>query len=175
MMEIWKPIDGYNGRYEVSNMGRIKSYAENAQDGKLIYGVITKLGYHNIRLYDGKGGFKTFPVHRLVALAFLPNPFNLSEVNHIDENKRNNRVENLEWCSRDYNVNFGMRNKKTSIALLRNEYTSKKVYSIDGSGRIDYYDSIGEAERQTGCSHSNIVRTLKGRTSHCGHRQWFYC
>ena len=56
-----------------------------------------------------------------------------------------------------------------------NPYTSMKVGSIDETGKIEYFDSIGEAERQTGCSHSNIVRTLKGRTNHCGNRQWFYC
>ena len=175
MDEIWKPIEGYEGRYEISNFGRVKSFAQDRKHGKIKTGNPTFKGYLSIVLYDAMGRKKYFPVHRLVADAFLDNPDSLEQVNHRDEDKTNNFVGNLEWCSNGYNHNYGTRNERVGEANRCCETTSLKVYSVDESGQIEFFDSIGEAERQTGCSHSNIVRTLKGRTSHCGNRQWFYC
>ena len=172
--EIWKPITGYNGRYEISNFGRVKSYAQDRNAGKIKIGNPTHKGYLTILLYDGNGSKKWYPIHRLVAAEFLSNPNHLEQVNHKDENKKNNRVDNLEWCSNDYNVNYGTRNERAAESNKCCETTSLKVCSVDENGSIEYFDSIGEAERQTGCSHSNIVRTLKGRSSHCGKKQWFY-
>ena len=174
LQEIWKPIEGYEGRYEISNFGRVKSFVVNRKAGRLINPIRTKLGYRTVRLYDGDGGSSWIPVHRLVALAFIPNPCNYPEVNHKDEVKDHNSMDNLEWCDRTYNVNYGTRIQRVSDSHINNEFLSKKVCSVDETGQIEYFDSIAEAERQTGCSHSNIVRTLKGRTSHCGNRQWFY-
>ena len=174
MEEIWKPIEGYEGRYEISSLGRVKSLVIDQKTGLLMHPVRTRLGYRTVRLYDGKGCSNWFPVHRLVARAFIENPCNYPEVNHKDEVKEHNTVENLEWCDRTYNVNYGTRIQRVIDSHINNEFLSKRVYSIDEIGQIEFYDSIGEAERQTGCSHSNIVRTLKGRTSHCGNRQWFY-
>ena len=175
MEEVWKPIQGYDGRYEVSNFGRVKSYAQDRARGKIKTGHLTAKGYLSIPLYDGHCGLKWHPIHRLVAGAFLENPDNLEQVNHKDEDKTNNFVGNLEWCSNEYNHNYGTRNERVGEANKCCETTSLKVYSVDETGQIEFFDSIGEAERQTGCSHSNIVRTLKGRSSHCGNRQWFYC
>lgn len=172
--EIWRPIEGYEGRYEVSNHGRVKSYVIDSKSGRIINGVRSKLGYQIARLYDGNRRSKWIPIHRLVAKAFLDNPDGLPEVNHIDEIKHHNRVTNLEWCTRAYNVNHGTRNERSSKSHICHEALSLKVGSVDENGIVEYFDSIGEAERQTGCSHSNIVRTLKGRTNHCGNRQWFY-
>ena len=172
--EAWKPVEGYEGRYEVSNFGRVRSFAQDSRGGKIKAGHPTHKGYRHILLYDGRGGKRWYPIHRLVAAAFLPNPGNLPQVNHKDEVKTNNRVDNLEWYTNDYNMNYGTRNERAGKANECCEATSRKVYSVDENGQVDYYDSIGEAERQTGCSHSNIVRTLKGRTNHCGNRQWFY-
>ena len=175
MVEIWRPIDGYDGRYEVSNMGRVRSFAQDRKHGKIKTGHPVSKGYRHILLYDSEGNSKWHPIHRLVAGAFLENPDNLDQVNHKDEDKTNNSIDNLEWCSNGYNHNYGTRNKRVAEANRCCETTSLKIFSVDGTGKVEYYDSIGEAERQTGCSHSNIVRTLKGRSSHCGHRQWFYC
>ena len=172
--EIWRPIEGYDGRYEISNFGRVKSYAQDRKPGKIKTGHPTYKGYRTILLYDGNGGSKWCPIHRLVASAFLENPENLPQVNHIDENKSNNRADNLEWCDNDYNVNYGTRNERAALANRCCETTSLPVYSVDNSGLVEYFASIGEAERQTGYNHSNIIRTLKGRTNHCGNRQWFY-
>lgn len=175
MEEIWKPIEGYEGRYEISSHGRVKSFAQDRVNGKIKRGHPVRKGYMHILLYDAEGNAKWHPIHRLVAAAFLPNPDKLEQVNHKDEIKDNNRVDNLEWCNNGYNHNYGTRNERVGLANQCCPVTSLKVGSIDESGKIDFYDSIGEAERQTGFSHSNIVRTLKGRTSHCGNRQWFYC
>lgn len=175
MNEVWKQIDGYDGRYEVSNLGRVKSYAQDKSEGKIRKGNKTAKGYLTVLLYDGTGGSRWVPVHRLVATAFISNPNNLPQVNHKDENKQNNRVDNLEWCTNEYNVKYGTRTQRATESNKCCETTSLKVCSIDSSGKIDVFDSIGEAERQTGLSHSNIIRTLKGRSNHCGNRQWFYC
>lgn len=174
MKEIWKEIEGYEGRYEISSFGRIRSYLQNKTSGRIRIGNLTKKGYLSVLLYDENGNSKWCPVHRLVASAFIGNPSNLPQVNHKDEDKTNNRVDNLEWCTNEYNVNYGTRNLRAAEQNKCCETTSRKVCSVDKDGNIAVYDSIGEAERQTGCSHSNIVRTLKGRTSHCGNMQWFY-
>ena len=175
MDEIWKPVDGYGGRYEVSSFGRIRSFAQDRKKGKIKEGHPTHKGYRQILLYDGKGNKRWYPIHRLVAGAFIPNPDNLEQVNHMDEDKTNNHVENLEWCDNDYNCHYGTKIQRVAEALRCCETTSKKVYSVDEDGRMEFYDSINEAERQTGCSHCNIIRALKGRINHCGKRQWFYC
>ena len=175
MIEIWKDINGYQGRYQVSNFGRIKSFLQDRKNGKIKLGNSTVKGYLAICLYNEDGVFEWHPVHRLVAEAFLDNPNNLPQVNHKDEDKTNNRVDNLEWCDNTYNVNYGTRNERAGISNRCCETTSSKIYSVDANGHIEYYDSIGEAERQTGLPHCNIVRTLKGRTNHCGNRRWFYC
>lgn len=175
MEEVWKPIPGYNGRYEISSFGRVKSFAQDRKNGKIKTGNLTFKGYLSITLRAPGGLPKTYPVHRLVAKAFIPNPDNLPQVNHKDENKTNNKVENLEWCTNEYNVNYGTKNLRTALANRCCETTSRKVYSIDDEGQIEYFDSIGEAARQTGLCHPNIINTLKGRRNRCGNRQWFYC
>ena len=175
MEEIWKPIKGYEGRYDISSHGRVRSFAQDRQTGKIKAGHPARKGYLHILLYDGAGNKKWYPIHRLVAEAFLENPDSLEQVNHKDENKENNFVDNLEWCSNEYNHNYGTRNERTGVSNRCCETTSLQVISIDEKGCVEKFDSIGEAERQTGCNHSNIVRTLKGRSHSCGNRQWFYC
>lgn len=171
MIEEWKKIEGYED-YEVSNFGRIKSYKQD-KNGKITLGNKDKKGYLTKMLYN-KDGCKTFKVHRLVAQAFIPNPNNLPQINHKDENKTNNNVSNLEWCDNDYNNHYGTKIERAAVSNYCCETTSKKVYSVDNNGIIENFNSIGEAERITGLSHSNIVRALKGRRPTCGGRKWFY-
>lgn len=111
--EIWKDIEGYEGSYQVSNTGLVRSLDRRRTDGVLIHGRMLAQsadqdGYLVLGLsLDGKS--KTVKVHRLVAKAFIDNPDNLPEVNHIDEDKTNNNVDNLEWCTNAYNLTYGHR------------------------------------------------------------------
>lgn len=120
MTEIWKDIVGYEGLYQVSNLGNVKRLKGYKGRGKgyiveehLIQPSINSRGYQNVVLCKN-GKTKTFSMHRLVAIAFLDNSNNLQQVNHKDEDKTNNCVYNLEWCDATYNNNYGTRNKKCS-------------------------------------------------------------
>lgn len=177
MEEIWKAIEGYDGRYEISSLGRLRSYAQDRVNGKIKTGYLNVKGYRQIYLYkegnkDRKG--KWYPIHRLVAEAFIPNPSNLPQVNHKDEDKTNNCVDNLEWCDNYYNAHYGTKIERVRQSITCCPSTSRKVGSIDRDGNVEVFDSIGEAERMTGNSHCNIVRALKGRRPRCGGRKWFY-
>lgn len=114
-MEIWRDIEGYEGLYQVSNEGRIKSIKKR----KILSLFANHKGYLQTYLYKN-GEKKGFLVHRLVAEAFIPNPMNLPQVNHKDENKTNNSVENLEWCTNDYNINYSQ-SKKVYQYTLNND------------------------------------------------------
>lgn len=160
MIEIWKPIPEFNGRYEVSNLGRIKSFTRK-KEGEIINGSPDGKGYIMVKLYYGSQKNKMCKVHRLVAEAFIENPNNYPQVNHKDEDKTNNCVDNLEWCTNEYNINYGTGRMRASLSNRCCSTTSKKIYSVDDDGNITYYDSIGEAERQIGGSHSNIIGALK--------------
>lgn len=130
MQEIWKDILDYEGLYQVSNLGRIKSlnrkvtqyngynYSERFYKGKILKYCVKPNGYAQVGL--GKNGkIKWFAVHRLVAQAFIDNLNNEKYINHKDENKLNNKVENLEWCSCSYNINYGTRNDKVREKLIK--------------------------------------------------------
>ena len=173
MKEEWKQIDGYEGKYEVSNLGRIKSFAQN-KNGKIKNGYLDAKGYLSIHLYKGPCQGKRFKIHRLVAETFIPNPNGYPQINHKDENKTNNCVNNLEWCDNTYNARYGTKAKRAGLKNRCCKTTSEEIYSIDANGNIVHYGSIGEAERITGSSHCNIVRTLKGKTKHCGGLKWYY-
>lgn len=128
MKEIWKVIEGFEGKYEVSNLGNIKS---NHGHSKLLKGGIDR-GYRYVD-FQYKGIYKRYQVHRLVATYFLPNPNNLPEVNHKDENKLNNSVDNLEWCSKKYNLNYGSRNSNISNSLKGRKLSDSHKKSISNS------------------------------------------
>lgn len=108
IIEEWKDVPNYEGLYQVSNLGRIKSLRDKNGKAreKILKLKLSKFGYYQICLCKN-GKQKWYFVHRLVALAFIPNPNNLPQINHIDENKTNNYVENLEWCTSKYNSNYG--------------------------------------------------------------------
>ena len=125
MKEEWRDIKGYEGKYQVSSYGRIKSLNYNrTKKEKILNPCLTKKGYLIVDLYKN-GRRKPCTVHKLVALHFIPNYDNLPQVNHKDENKSNNRVDNLEWCTSIYNNNYGTRNKRMSEKLKGRKFTKE--------------------------------------------------
>ena len=119
--EYWKPVVGYEGLYMVSNWGRVKSIKFGKE--RILKPVTNSSGYLLVGLYKNNIE-KKYSVHRLVAEAFIPNPYNLPQVNHRDENKLNNNVDNLEWCTNEYNINYGTRTERYSKPVLQ--------YTLDG-------------------------------------------
>lgn len=124
-MESWKPIIGYEASYEISSLGRVKRKRSFDSRGHLRNERIKKtrlnaFGYEVVGLYKN-GVEKKFLVHNLVANAFLPNPNNLSDVNHINEIKYDNRLENLERCTRSYNCKYGTANERRQLSRKLNK------------------------------------------------------
>lgn len=126
MQEIWKPIKGYEGLYEVSSLGNVKSLRRNVflKPGR------KESGYLIVSLYKHNSG-KNFYVHRLVAEAFIPNPDNLPIINHKDEVKTNNCVDNLEWCDYKYNNSFGTRIERMIDTKVKNGFCNPDMVGLD--------------------------------------------
>ena len=158
--EIWKDILGYEGKYMVSNWGRVKSlnYHRTGKE-KILKGCDNGDSYLRVML-SKEGKNKQYRINRLVAQAFIENPDNLPEVNHKDKVRTNNCVDNLEWCTTQYNIDYSL---------------SKAIIGINKvSGLILEFPSIAEAERQTGISKGNICSCLKGNYKSAGGYVWFY-
>lgn len=163
-MEIWKDVNGYENLYQVSNKGRVKTLHKPDQgcstldenNIKKIDDVTRHKGYCLVQLYkDGKK--KMVRVHRLVAEAFIPNPMNYSQVNHIDGNKTNNCVENLEWCSGKHNMQHAVEHN------LNNCGKQRKIQQLTLDGEvITTYKSIRQAALATNISRDAITYCLKG-------------
>lgn len=137
MKEIWRTIKNWEN-YEVSNLGRVNSnnFNSNHKTPKILKQTLNN-GYFTVKLCDS-GKTKIVKVHRLVAEAFIPNPDNLTEVNHKDENKINNCVDNLEWCDRTYNNNYGTRNVRSAKSHQKVVIQKRKDGTIIGR-----YGNIG--------------------------------
>lgn len=159
MCEIFKDIDNYEDLYEISNQGRVR----NKITGKILKPNI-KNGYYYLILCKDEI-HKHHYIHRLVASAFIPNPNNFSQVNHIDENKLNNNVDNLEWCTSQYNTNYSIHKRSKPV----------NQFSLD-SRLLNTYKSTQEASRQTGINQGNIVQCCLGnpKYSHTGNFIWKY-
>ena len=207
--EVWKPIRNYEGLYEVSNMGRVKSLERTVWVNGGSYKKSERIlkpqkvrGYLGVSLCKD-AELKRYLVHRLVGQAFMENPEGFKEINHIDEDKTNNKVENLEWCNRSYNANFGTRNQRVAEKLRgrkkskesvekrvekmrgrkqseehikkRVQKNSKPVYSINKeSGLIVYWNSAKEAGRVLGIDNSSITKCCKGKLKSIKGYTFFY-
>ena len=172
-METWKPIAGYEGLYEVSNLGRVKSLKYGKE--KILKPGRTHKGYLHVNLCkDGKA--KHSNVHRLVAEAFIPNPNNLQTINHKDENKLNNAADNLEWMSLKDNCNYGTRNKRVAEAQINDPKKSNQVQMFDKqTGELlATFPSTHEAERITGIAHQSISKCCNGKKKSAGGYIWRY-
>lgn len=165
MRESWKPVVGYEGLYEVSNLGRIRRV-------KIIEPTKKKHGYMQVSLIDRNGVQKSFRVHRIVATAFIPNPENKPQVNHKDENPENNRASNLEWATAEENTNYGSR---TARAAAKNGSKTPVVQlDLETHEVIAEYPGQSAASRATGISTSCINACLRGRQKHAGGYFWAY-
>lgn len=167
--EVWRYVPGYEGLYMVSNKGRVKSlnYHRSGKE-RMLKGRKLPNGYLQVDLYKG-GKMTKYTVHRLVAMAFIPNPKNLPEINHKDEDKSNNCVENLEWCTHQYNLNYGTRISRTV------EKTGKPVIqrSLDGEF-IREWKSMSEIYRQLGFKQGAISMCCSGKRKQCYGFIWRY-
>ena len=145
MIEEWRPIVGFEGLYEVSNTGQVRNCR-----GKLLRPGLNHNGYLKCVLCK-KGKTKTIYIHRLVAQAFIPNPQDLPQVNHKDEDKTNNSVDNLEWCSSKYNVNYGCaqdKRVKTNIINGRFKYSGQKSVEYNKERTKEYKKKYREKNRE---------------------------
>ena len=184
--EIWKDIKGYEGIYKISNYGRVKTlrhkskcrsyntgnrivpHFEKIVNERITYGDKTKSGYMQIRLCKDSIKKEVY-VHRLVACAFLDNPKGYDFVNHKDEVKNNNHVDNLEWCTKSYNCIYSKNMDKA------NEQNKKPVlqFSINGNF-IKEYPSIRIAASDNNMNHNGIVKCCKGKLKTSGGYMWKY-
>ena len=195
MQEVWKPIEGYEGLYEVSSLGNVRSLDRRVKgkDGKIIRHIGLTLkpsscrGYLHVIL-NKDGHFKACTVHRLVANAFIPNADNKPQINHIDGDKANNRVDNLEWVTQSENIRHsyetGLRGdanrlaSQVNMAKAREEAwktTRKPVLQLDmNSEVVRMFCSENEAARETGVPQANISKCLLGKRNKAGGYQWRY-
>lgn len=177
--EIWKDIAGYEGKYQISNLGKVKSmnYRRTCKE-RILIPCKTANGYLQVRLSKNCIS-KQHLIHRLIAQAFIENPENLPEVNHIDEDKTNNCVSNLEWCDRKYNNNYGTHNEKIlKTKKLRNCETAARIvsqFTLDGKF-VNEYPSINAATRCTGINQGRICYCCKNmkRYKSAGGYIWKY-
>lgn len=162
---MWRDIKGYEGLYAVNENGEVKALGRKVKHGNHYYTrkeqlmalTINEKGYLRVRL-SKNGEAKTYRVHRIVAETFIPNPNNYKEVNRIDENKANNNYKNLEWCSREYNIEHSIKSGRFKI---------RKVSQYDLNGNfIKTYKSVSEAERETSIPKSHICKSILGRYGH---------
>lgn len=160
MNELWKDISGYEGIYQISNLGRIKN-----NKGRILTDKTT--GNYNHIILCKNGNRKNYVIHRLVAMAFIPNPNNYPCVNHINENSRDNRAENLEWCTQSYNINYGTRIKK----VAKKQSIKISQYDLDGN-HIRDWNCINDAIREYNNYH--IVNVLKGTRKKASGYLWRY-
>ena len=166
-MEQWKEVNGYEGLYEVSDQGNVR----NTRIGKILKpGKNKKTGYLYVNLCKNNKR-KNFYIHRLVAQAFIPNPDNKPTVNHINEDKTDNSVENLEWATMSEQQRHGTRGERVAKTRKEKGCCCKKVYCYE----LDQtFDSIKEADRLTGVSYHCIGKCCQGKLKTAGKMHWKY-
>lgn len=176
LVEEWRSVVGYEGYYEVSNLGEVRSLERvvKMKDGstRITHGkTLTQGRYNSKSNYRAvalckDGQTKKASVHSLVAKAFIPNPDNLPEINHKDENKQNNRVDNLEWCDRRYNNTYGTAKFRAAVTQ------GKPVLQIKDGRIVNAWPSEGLAAMFTGASQTGISACLRGLCKTSGGYEW---
>ena len=181
MAELWLPVAGYEGLYEVSNQGRVRSLPRNVKThrgkgyrvspGRILSPASSGCGYVEVEL--SKDGIrKKLLIHRLVASAFIDNPDGFPQVNHKDENKMNNCVENLEWCTAKYNANYGTGFLRAKPKM--SEAKKKKVAKCENGVIIAIYSSIGEAAKSVCSDPGHIGKCCNKKQKTSAGYQWKY-
>lgn len=169
-VEEWKDVVGYEGLYTVSNTGKVMSlnYNNTGNEGILSQSK-DKDGYSRVILSDS-GKRKTISVHRLVAIAFIPNPNNLPQVNHIDEVRDNNNVNNLEWCTLEYNINYGDHMKKLKLNHVKGKThpQSKKTTCDD-----IVFDTIKDCANYIGVNVETVKDWLSPKRNSCMPKEFY--
>lgn len=173
MKVIWKSIPNYEGYYEASNVGMIRSIDRVVEKGKyktpsqvkgnIMSPYIDRDGYMRVSMYKD-GIRRNEKVHSIIAKTFIDNPLSKETVNHIDENKLNNTVENLEWMTNSENVNYG-----TRIQRVKEKY-GKSVIRISPSKKEEHFRTLHEAEERTGIPRQSISYAIKHKTLLKGYR-----
>ena len=181
-IEIWKDVENYEGFYQVSNLGRVKSLERDVFlpngivnrhiEEKILVPILNAYGYSFVNLHKN-GKSKAILIHRLVALAFIPNPENKPQVNHKDENPLNNRVDNLEWCTASYNANYGTKNQRCvqnrRSYKLGDNPSAKPVFCEELNKT---FDCAIRAEKELGVCGSSISNVCKGKRKTAGGFHW---
>ena len=171
MEKLWKEIPDTDGKYLISTAGEVMAISRRVKFGHVYRWTKTKLltprdngkGYLELE-FLGKHHY----IHRLVAEAFIPNPYNFPCINHKDENKENNSVENLEWCDYSYNTNYGTRTKRAKEKRFGDRFV---VINLDTG---DVYQTPKDASRATGIHNDSISRVCKGKSKTAGGYRWRY-
>ena len=182
--EVWKDIVGYEGLYQVSNLGIVKSLKRKVYAGRnrmrwqyeriLSNNKTNGNGYIVVSL-NKESKSKNKYVHRLVAEAFLENPNNYKYINHKDQNTFNNNVNNLEFCTAQYNSTYRDAHIKRGLKHRNNLVNSKKVYQLDENENIiKEFPSMAEANRQLGTNHTSIYACINGKQKHAFGYKWKY-
>lgn len=183
MKEIWKDVVGYEGLYRVSTEGRVMALPRKTRcrsggfrttSKRILKQAKNNFGYCLVNLHKGPKQ-RSEKVHRLVGLAFIPNPCNYKEINHKDENPSNNSIDNLEWCDHLYNSRYGNRGAKLSAANTNNPIVSLKVIQYSRKGeKLQEFPSINEASRKTGVHCGSICWACMGKLLSAGGYIWKY-
>lgn len=186
MTEIWKDVKGYEGLYQVSSLGRVKALAKTRvvrsnrwkcvftqEFGEhILVPLLGSNGRYHFTLHN-EGGQKSVSRARIVAEAFVPNPYGESEINHKDEDIRNDLPENLEWCNHLYNMRYGTRTIRSRESFIKS--SGKKVRQYTKTGELlKEYECISDASRATRCAGANISKCCMGKIRSLGGFVWKY-
>jgi hypothetical protein len=168
-LENWKTIEGYDGRFSVSDRGRVRRNPHISRCGRKLQAKIVPqtnngAGYFKVKLYKDGRSIDAY-VHRLVAAAFLFRPEGADEINHKDENRANNCADNLEWCDHTYNINYGW--------AAAHKYHAVIMCDLNGV-QLKVYESIKHAEADTGINRSSISCVCRGLRKKAGGYSWRY-